>query len=93
MSSINANSSNKIMLTPNPSSNETTIKYSLLKSTSVKINIFNSLGNIEEMLIDEKQTKGEYEIKLNTVNYKSGIYYIQLETIDSKEYVKLSIMH
>lgn len=93
VSSINANSSNKIMLTPNPSSNETTIKYSLLKSTSVKINIFNSLGNIEEMLIDEKQTKGEYEIKLNTVNYKSGIYYIQLETIDSKEYVKLSIMH
>jgi len=64
---------------PNPFNPSTTIKYSLPVESNVRINIYNSLGEVIEELVSEMQNYGTYEIIWNAQNYSSGIYYYSFE--------------
>jgi hypothetical protein len=64
---------------PNPFNPSTTIKYSLPVESNVKINIYNSLGEMIEELISKAQSFGNYEVTWNAQNYSSGIYYYSFE--------------
>ena len=64
---------------PNPFNPSTTIKYSLPVESTVKINIYNSLGETIEELASETQPEGNYEVTWNAQNYSSGIYYYSFE--------------
>jgi hypothetical protein len=70
---------------PNPFNPMTTIRYSLAKSTLVKLTIFNLLGQRIKTLVNSFQSAGEHSISWdatddgnNSVN--SGIYFYQLTT-------------
>ncbi len=64
---------------PNPFNPSTTIKYSLPVESTVRINIYNSLGQMIEELVSKVQTSGNYEVTWNAQNYSSGVYYYSFE--------------
>ncbi len=68
---------------PNPFNPSTTIKYSLPVESTVKINIYNSLGEMIETLVSEMQSSGNYEVTWNAQNYSSGVYYYSFEVNSS----------
>ena len=66
---------------PNPFNPATTIKYSLPVESTVKINIYNALGEVIEELVSKVQSSGNYEMTWNAQNYSSGVYYYSFEVI------------
>ncbi len=64
---------------PNPFNPSTIIKYSLPVESTVRINIYNSLGQMIEELVSKVQTFGNYEVTWNAQNYSSGVYYYSFE--------------
>jgi predicted outer membrane repeat protein len=70
---------------PNPFNAGTAIKYTLAKSTNVKMIIYNILGQQVNSLVDEDQMAGEYEVYWDGTDHSgrtvaSGIYIYQLKT-------------
>jgi PKD repeat protein len=64
---------------PNPFNPTTTIKYSLPEQSKVVIKIFNSLGELVEILTDEVQTAGIYKLVWNASKHSSGVYFYSVE--------------
>ncbi|HZW38049.1 MAG TPA: glycosyl hydrolase family 18 protein [Ignavibacteriaceae bacterium] len=65
---------------PNPFNPETIISYSIPEKTLVKLNIFNSLGEKVQTIINEVQEKGNHQININLKDFPSGIYFYTLQT-------------
>jgi hypothetical protein len=70
---------------PNPFNPNTTIDYSLPKSTHVVIDVFNILGQRVNRLVDYKQPAGNYQIKWggsddNGKPVTSGVYFYRIST-------------
>jgi hypothetical protein len=70
---------------PNPFNPETIIGYSLKHGADVRLEVYNLLGQLAEVLIDGYQDAGEYTIVFNTLEgghaYPSGVYFYRL-TVD-----------
>lgn len=65
---------------PNPFNPVTTISFTLLRPSYIKLTIYNSLGQIVDNLLSEYKSKGTYSIIWNASNLSSGIYYYTLQT-------------
>ncbi|HCY77044.1 MAG TPA: hypothetical protein DHV28_14070 [Ignavibacteriales bacterium] len=81
---------NKISLSqnyPNPFNPVTTIKYWLNVEANVNINIYNSIGQKVEDLINKTQNAGSYSINWNAENYASGMYFYSFEVTDKSNKV------
>lgn len=76
---------------PNPFNNSTTIYFYIPKSTSVKLSIYNILGKKVNTLINEQLTTGIHNVKFNSSDFSSGLYYYRLETPEFDETKKLTI--
>lgn len=79
---------------PNPFNPTTTIKYQLPQSTEVSLKIYNLLGQLIKILIDEKQMAGNYSVIWDGENdngqlVASGIYIYMIHT---KNFVKVKKM-
>ncbi len=83
---------------PNPFNPNTTIKYSIPRSTEyysvpqVLLKIYNTLGQEVATLINKRQLPGNYEVTWNAENHSSGEYLYKLEVagyIESKKMVYL----
>jgi len=72
---------------PNPFDPTTNIKYQLLKNCNVKLVILELLGNEIDLLADEFQHPGTYEIDFNARNLASGVYFYRFQAAD---YLKTS---
>jgi len=69
---------------PNPFNPGTTIKYSITKRTRVKIGVYNILGELVKILVDETEEAGIYSTNWNGRNklsgtVPSGVYFIRLD--------------
>jgi hypothetical protein len=69
---------------PNPFNPSTTIHYSLAKSSFVKLNIYNLLGQKIKTLIDSYQSAGEHSLVWDAMDERkssvsSGVYFYCLE--------------
>ncbi len=64
---------------PNPFNPSTTIKYSIPEQSTVKLVIFNMLGELVTELVNQEQDIGYYEVKLNAGNISSGVYFYRLQ--------------
>ena len=72
---IDSYSFNKsVNLFPNPAIEQTTLAYSQL-NTNGQLQIYNILG---QLVYEENITKGSSQLKLNTQNYKTGLYKVVL---------------
>ena len=65
---------------PNPAKNYTIISYNLPDNANVQLYIHNVNGQLIKTLLEEKQTAGKHQIKWNTDNLLSGIYFYTLKT-------------
>jgi hypothetical protein len=66
---------------PNPFNSSTTIKYNISKNSYVKIEIFNTIGQKIETLVDEVQMPNDYTIRWNVSDknaLSSGLYFYQI---------------
>lgn len=68
---------------PNPFNASTTIKYNIPGSGNVRINIYNTKGQLVKTLIDEYKTKGSYQIVWNGKDgngssVSSSLYFLQI---------------
>ncbi|NUN09668.1 MAG: T9SS type A sorting domain-containing protein [Ignavibacteriaceae bacterium] len=71
---------------PNPFNPSTIIKYALPHHSSVKISVFNSLGEKIEELVNAVQDAGYYQAEFNSSRIASGIYFytISCQSVDGK---------
>ena len=67
---------------PNPFNALTTIDYRLPKTLSVKIGIFDILGNRIDLISDGRQEAGEHRIIWNAADLSSGVYYYKIQAGD-----------
>ena len=66
---------------PNPFSSETNITYQVFHSNQkIKIKISDSTKSVFTTLFEGKPQRGKHELKLNTNNWASGVYYLILES-------------
>lgn len=65
---------------PNPFNPVTKIDYSIPKSGKVKLEVFNNLGSLIKVLVDDTQSAGNYQVSFGGVNIPSGVYYYRLTT-------------
>ena len=74
---------------PNPFNPATTIRFSIPRSSHVRLEIYNLSGQLIETLIDEERPIGVYEILWNAETSASGLYLCRLETAGFVEMKKL----
>ncbi|RMG20288.1 MAG: T9SS C-terminal target domain-containing protein [Methanobacteriota archaeon] len=71
---------------PNPFNPVTTIRYGVPKTSHVRIDLFNILGQRVMTLVDERKYPGYYFVRLHSDNLSSGIYFYRMKT---DEFVKV----
>jgi hypothetical protein len=64
---------------PNPFNPATTLKYALPVQSNVRLVVFNVLGQIVNVLIDEVQEAGYKEVAWNASDGASGVYFYRIE--------------
>jgi hypothetical protein len=82
---------------PNPFNPETTIRYDLPKSTRVRVEIFNALGQQIRTLVDEEKPAGSHAVIWNGLlsggqQAPSGVYIFRLTTEEFKKSLKLVLL-
>ena len=77
---------------PNPFNPTTTIQYSIPQSGTVKLAVYNTLGEVVRILANNYKDAGTYTINFNASNLSSGIYYYRLEAGAFIETKKMVIM-
>lgn len=77
---------------PNPFNPETSINFSLPKSSDAKLTVYNSLGMQVAELVNEKLSAGEYNYKFNASALASGIYFYTIETPDFTSTKKMTLV-
>jgi hypothetical protein len=70
---------------PNPFNPSTKISFGIPEESDVRINIYNIMGELVEILIDDVRSAGYYERIWNATDYASGIYLVK---IDAKSLVR-----
>jgi hypothetical protein len=65
---------------PNPFNPATTIKFTLPTQSRVKLNVYNSIGQIVETVLDKTMDAGYHEIEFNATHLPSGVYLYRLES-------------
>ncbi len=63
---------------PNPFNPTTIIRYSLPRTTSVSLIIFDALGQEVARLVDRVQNMGEHEVRFDGSGVASGVYFYTL---------------
>lgn len=68
---------------PNPFNPDTKIRYTIpnvgaLRATSVKLKVYDVLGNEVSILVDEEKPAGSYEVNFNASDLSSGVYFYKL---------------
>jgi hypothetical protein len=76
---------------PNPAFNNLTLEFSLDEVQDVSLNIFDSYGRIVEANIGQNFRSGNNSIDINIEHLASGIYYINLTTLETTITKKLVI--
>ncbi len=74
---------------PNPFNPTTTINYSILSNSLVKLELFDILGNKIKTLVNEYKSNGNYSYILNMNEFASGIYIYSLINKDTRINKKL----
>jgi len=77
---------------PNPFNPETIINYEVPQISNVKIEVFDVLGRVIKILIDEEKTAGRYEIKFDASSLASGIYYYRIKADEFVQTKKMILM-
>ena len=67
---------------PNPFNPSTRIRFTIPKDVNVKLIIYDIFGREVCILLNEKRSAGNHQVKWNANNYASGIYFYKIITED-----------
>ncbi len=70
---------------PNPFDNSTNIDFTLVNPSKIKLTVFNSLGQVVDVIVDEFLSAGSHSYTWSPKNVASGIYFYQLNVDGNKE--------
>ncbi|MBK7629540.1 MAG: T9SS type A sorting domain-containing protein [Ignavibacteriales bacterium] len=65
---------------PNPFNPSTRINYSIIESGLVKLSVYNLLGEVVGILVNQNQEAGSYNVQFDALNLQSGVYFYKLES-------------
>lgn len=65
---------------PNPFNPSTTIGYSIKKAGQVKLSVFDALGEMVAVIVDEYKPAGSYSVSFDGSSLPSGVYLYRLES-------------
>jgi photosystem II stability/assembly factor-like uncharacterized protein len=77
---------------PNPFNPITRIRYSLPGLNTVKISVYDILGNEIAVLVNELKPSGEYNVEWDASNFSSGVYFYRLQAGEFTSTKKLLLM-
>jgi hypothetical protein len=77
---------------PNPFNPSTQIKFSVSKQTQLKINMYNTLGELVQTIAEGVYEPGYYEVTLNAENLVSGVYIYRMESSEIVQSRKLVLI-
>ncbi len=77
---------------PNPFNPSTRIKYALPKSNDVRIEIYNTLGQVIWSIFENQVTAGYHEVEFNAQNLSSGIYFYRIEAGEFQDVKKMVLI-
>jgi CubicO group peptidase (beta-lactamase class C family) len=77
---------------PNPFAHTTSIQYTLPRKTLVRLNIYNTAGQLVVTLVDATQEAGSYSVSWEGKNLPNGVYICRMETDDCTETQKILLM-
>jgi len=76
---------------PNPFNPSTNIKYSIPADGNVTLKVYDILGNEVNILVDQFQQAGTFNVVFDGSNLASGVYYYQLTTGELNAVKKLML--
>jgi len=77
---------------PNPFNPSTNIKYSVPETGSVKLSIYNALGEEVAVLVNGIVQAGFYEVTFDASNLPSGAYYYRLQSDNLNQVMKMLLL-
>ncbi|MCX8010181.1 MAG: T9SS type A sorting domain-containing protein, partial [Ignavibacteria bacterium] len=77
---------------PNPFNPSTVINYTVPNYSKVRIEVFDVLGRLVSVLLDEFQNQGKYSIKFEAGNLSSGTYIYRMTAKDFVEIRKMNLI-
>jgi hypothetical protein len=77
---------------PNPFNNSTRIIFRLPHRSTVKLRVFDLLGNEADLLINKEMDAGIYTINYRPGSLSSGVYFYRLEADDFMETKKFILL-
>jgi hypothetical protein len=77
---------------PNPFNPSTTIKYAIRERSLVELRIYDILGSEVNVIVNEEQSAGNYEVDFSATSLPSGIYFYKLQAGSFVETKKMMLM-
>jgi hypothetical protein len=77
---------------PNPFNAYTTIEYTISEESKVKIEIFDVMGKVVEILVEEKHQPGDFRVIWDAGKFPSGAYFYKIQTRDYTETRKMILL-
>lgn len=78
---------------PNPFNPSTNIKFALPKPETVKIELYNTLGQKVETILNKEMIAGNHEVEFNPQNLSSGLYFYRIEASEFHDVKKMVLLH
>lgn len=78
---------------PNPVNNTAEIKFNLVRSSEVDIELFNLEGQVLKNIYSGKLSAGENKIQLDVSGFASGMYLVKLSDGDKNKFINLMVSH
>lgn len=76
---------------PNPFNPSTAIAFDLTRSSDVRLEVFNALGQLVRTLANESLAPGSYEVTFNAASLPSGVYTYSL-TAEGRSETKMMVL-
>lgn len=74
---------------PNPFNPKTNIKYQVAETSKVELNVYDTLGQKVETLVNDTKKPGVYEVEFEAENLSGGIYFYKIVTAHFSETKKM----
>jgi hypothetical protein len=76
---------------PNPFNATTSIKFYLESASTIKLSVYNILGQEITILAEELLPSGEHQVTWNAVESPSGVYFIRLSD-GSRQFTRRTVL-
>lgn len=77
---------------PNPFNPSTTIKFEISSPADVKLTVYDMLGKVVDVLVNQKLEAGSYSIGYTNRGLSSGIYFYELKADSFRDIKKMTLV-